>query len=731
PVSAKSVETPGCLRIASTQTICPLRHTEVRASISGMVAHVTVTQLFEGPKEGGAVEAVYSFPLPENAAVDDMTIKIGKDRVIKGEIKRREEARAIYEAARAAGQTAALLDQERANLFTQSIANLMPGQQVAVEIQYVMPLKYENGRYEFFHPMVVGPRYGGVADNQPLGVRSGHDVSVSVNLDAGLPLGDIAAQLHDARIQRLGANRAQIVLSPHDSIPNKDFILRWTATGSEVQEGILTRPDGKGGGHFLLMLQPPAAPRRADVTPKELVFVIDQTGSQAGKPIEKAKETMRHCIQNLNPGDTFQLLGFNTSVYPCFSQADPATPQNIQKALAYLEPLQGSGGTNILQAAAFALQQPDDPDRLRIVCYMTDGLVGNDREIVGFIRNHRGTTRMFPFGIGNSVNRFLIEGMAREGRGAADIVDLRQPGETVAARFQRRIADPLLTDIAVDWGGLPVAKDDIYPRHIPDVFSAAPIVLKGRYVKPGDGDIRITGRLRGRPWERRIRLHLPERSEPGVGEAIPTLWAREKIEELSHEVWAGDLTTAPKEEIIQLALEHHLMTEYTSFVAVDPTISNPGGQQTSVKVPTELPEGMTMERARRNVRYQAGGFGGGGTNYSLARGGAMMAKPQAATASAAAPAAIAEAKKLALAPALSLAKLSGSLQKKAQLGGKLRIKVVLKLKEVRPDTAMLLKNLGFTLTRKQSERVWVGTITQEKLEALAQLDALQSASEPD
>ncbi|WP_395145859.1 VIT domain-containing protein, partial [Armatimonas sp.] len=189
-------ETPGCLRIENTNALCPLRHTDVKAHISGMVARVTVTQLFEGPRDGGAVEAIYTFPLPENAAVDDMTIKIGKEGVIKGTIKRRDEARQIYNAARAAGQTAALLDQERDNIFTQSIANLLPGEQVAVQISYVMPLKYEDGHYEFVHPLVVGPRYGGVADNQPLGVRSGHDVSVSVNLDAGLALGELAAQLH-------------------------------------------------------------------------------------------------------------------------------------------------------------------------------------------------------------------------------------------------------------------------------------------------------------------------------------------------------------------------------------------------------------------------------------------------------------------------------------------------------------------------------------------------------
>ena len=751
-------ETPGCLRIENTKALCPLRHTDVKANISGMVARVTVTQLFEGPRDGGPVEAIYTFPLPENAAVDDMTIKIGKDGVIKGTIKRRDEARQLYDAARAAGQTAALLDQERDNIFTQSIANLLPGEQVAVQISYVMPLKYEDGHYEFVHPLVVGPRYGAATTNQPLGVRSGHDVSVSVNLDAGLALGELAAQLHAVKIQRLGESRAQITLSPADSIPNKDFILRYTAAGSEVQEGLLAKSDGKGGGHFMLVLQPPATPRRADITPKELVFVIDQTGSQAGAPIEKAKETMRYCLQNLNPGDTFQLLGFNTQVYPCFPKPVAATQQNLRTALAYLNPLQGSGGTDILKAADFALRQPDDPDRLRIICYMTDGYVNNDRNIVGFIRNHRGSARMFPFGIGNSVNRFLIEGMAREGKGVADIVDLRQPGKNTAQKFYQRIADPLLTEISVDWGGLGVETGEVYPKQIPDVFSAAPIVLKGRYTKAGTGEITVRGRLRGKPWERKIRVSLPSTTEPGIGEAIPTLWAREKIAALMGDVWAGDLQDTPVEQVTQLALTHKLMTEYTSFVAVDERIRNLSGAQKSVVVATELPEGVSMEsdskkRSRSNYQYNVGSFGGG-----MAAGGSAAAStpaflPRAATTQTRAatinksdfsraklaaplsesgmpPPAGSALKGKGVAPKDAMSKLTAVLQAKAKAPSSFPVKIIVKLVQPPADVLARLKSLGFVPGPELMSGLELhGSIDESKLKALAALTFVQAICE--
>jgi Ca-activated chloride channel family protein len=644
---------------------CPLQHTAVTADIAGFVARVNVEQQFRNPSQE-PVEAVYTFPLPEDAAVDDMTMLLG-GRTIRGQIKKREEARAIYEAARAAGQSAALLDQERANIFTQSVANLMPRESVTIRISYVNLLKYEAGQYEWAFPMVVGPRYvagggqtapgrrgepgppagaGGpgsqavVTDGDritppitPPETRAGHDISVNVRVDAGLPLGEVKSALHQVTVERAGPNRATVRLKGATTIPNRDFVLRYQVAGQQFQTGLLAHaPEGRGG-YFTLVLQPPAAPPQKDVSRKEMVFVIDQTGSQSGWPIRKSKETMRYCIENLNEGDTFQVLAFNTQVFPCFPQPVAVTPENLAAAWKFLEPLEGNGGTDILKAADYALKIPDDPGRPRIVCYMTDGYVGNDMQILDFIRKNRGRARMFPFGIGNSVNRFLIDGMAREGRGAAEYVLLNEPGNAAAAKFYERVAKPLLLDVQVDWNGLPVA--DVYPRAIPDVFSAGPILLKGRYTRAAAGEITLHGLLRGQPWSQRIPVVLPA-NEP-AGSALPTIWAREKIEDLQSQDYLGAQRGNPDpkiaEQIVNLALDYRLMSQYTSFVAVEERVVNVGGRQRRIDVPVEMPEGVSYDgifgegEVQLNQRFAqpqsaaaAGIVPGGGAG----RGGGML-----------------------------------------------------------------------------------------------------------
>lgn len=606
--------------------LCPLKHTDVKADIAGYVVRVTMTQEFVNPLQE-PIEAIYTFPLPADAAVDVMTMKIG-DRVIRGQIMRREEAREVYEAAKSSGQAAALLDQERPNIFTQSVANIMPGETVLMTISYVHLLKYEEGTYEFHFPMVVGPRFvpgGGYtkpaqrgepspepvrpqeqtgmqaivndADKitppiTPEGTRAGHDISVQVTLDAGLPLQEVRSVLHAVDVRRQGTHRAIVTLRNKTEIPNKDFVLRYKVAGSELQSGLLTHVRD-GSGYFTLILQPPAAPSRNAIAPKEMVFVIDQTGSHSGWPIEKAKETMRQCIQNMNPGDTFQLLAFNTEVYPCFPKAVPNTPQNVQKALDFLQPLEGNGGTDILKSVDYALKIPTDPKRLRVICYMTDGYVGNDLQIVDHVRKHRGQARMFIFGIGNSVNRFLINNMAKEGRGAAEYVTLQEQGSEAAMRFYRRISDPILLDPQVEWNGLPVA--DVYPEAIPDVFSANPIILKGRYTQPANGTLTVKGLLRGRPWSQTIKVSLPAQDQDGS--AIATLWAREKIEHLQAQDWLGAQTGSPnatiKDQIVATALEYRLMTQHTSFVAVEEKVVNVNGQPRKVDVLVEMPEGVS------------------------------------------------------------------------------------------------------------------------------------------
>ena len=802
-VTVSQQETPGALQIldkaGKPAGFCPLQHTDVVADIAGYVARVTVTQQFANPSKE-PIEAIYTFPLPEDAAVDDMTMVIGK-RVIKGQIMRREDARVVYEEAKARGQAAALLDQERPNIFTQAVANIMPGSDVKITISYVNLLKYEEGRYEFTYPMVVGPRFtpsGGyrrpgergapskdkviyddpgktsvVTDADkitppitPPGTRAGHDISVTVNLDAGLPIQEVRSALHKVTVTPNGPNRAVVKLQDQKTIPNKDFVLRFTAAGSQLAEGILTyvRP-GSDDGYFTLIMQPPAAPPQDMVSPKEMVFVIDQTGSQSGWPIKKAKETMAHCLKNLNPGDTFQLIGFNTEVFPCFEAPVPATKANIEKALKWLEPIEGQGGTDILKSVDYALQIPRDPGRLRIVCYLTDGYVGNDMQIIEYIGKHRGEARMFPIGIGNSVNRFLIEGMAREGKGASDYVFLDAPGADHAARFYRRISSPLLLDVSVDWGGLPV--EEVYPRHIPDVFTAQPVILKGRYTRAAEGYITVSGTLRGQPWSRRIKVSLPDRDADGG--AISTLWAREKIEDLQRQDWVGAQTGNPngdiKDAIVRVALEHRLMSQYTSFVAVEQKVVNVGGKQRTVGVPVEMPEGVAYEgifgesrdrgvalkmaRSAGRAPAIAGGLGGAGMAYSLGSPAAAApasrvklrsdSAPNESLEQAAGKKVLSEEGEKALErmkpeqrrAALRQAKLSKELRERLAKGAAGKLEIQVWLTDLPADGLKKLKEAGFVLSAElRPKKLLLGTIAVEKLDALLALDFVRAVELP-
>ena len=583
-------------------SICPLERTDVKSDIAGNLARVTVVQRFSNPSKT-PIEALYTFPLPHEAAVDGMTFQIG-ERTIVGEIKKREEAAQVYAQARANGQNAALLDQERPNIFSQRVANIMPGQQIRVEISLTQPLVYRAGAYQWEFPTVVGPRYvtaetpdaGKITPPiTPEGTKAGHDLTLQIHLQSAVALGEISSALHPIVVDRSGDREANIALKEGATLPNKDFILRFAPRDNALQTGLVTRSDGKGGGWFQLVVQPPAQAATAQVSRKEMVFVIDQTGSQMGAPIEKAKETMRYCIQNLNAGDTFQLLGFNTDVYPCFPAPVEATPANTAQALAYLKPLEGGGDTDILRATDYALKIPGDPDRPRIVCFMTDGYIGNEAQITQYIREKGQGVRMFPFGVGNSVNRYLIDSMAREGRGVAEYALLNEDGQKLAARFYDRVANPVLLDVKTDWQGLPVA--EVFPKLVPDVYESGPVVLTGRFTRGAAGEIVVKGRAAGRDWERRVPVDFSQADKDGAA-GLPSAWARQKIEDLTNTTptqTSGETADDLRGQITDVALDYHLMSPYTSFVAVEPTVVNVGGEQKTIEVPVEMADGVSYE----------------------------------------------------------------------------------------------------------------------------------------
>jgi Ca-activated chloride channel family protein len=623
---------------------CPLKHTTVTANVSGYVARVTVKQVFENPFKD-KIEAVYTFPLSETGAVDDMRMKVG-ERVIKGTIKKREEAKEIYDNAKAHGQVAALLDQERPNIFTQSVANILPGNQIEVTLQYVDLLPYESGRYTFAFPTVVGPRFmpgnsvgksgtGRVPDTTTVpdaskisppvaakGERAGHDISIDVNIDSGVPIQAIRSTLHEVTTNQPNAQTAKISLTNKNTIPNKDFVLSWDVASDQIKSGYLTyKPSKTADGYFTVMVMPPKRATPEQIQPKEMIFVIDCSGSQSGPPLDKAKETMRYIIEHMNKEDTFQIIAFSNDARPMFAKPMKVSPEMKKQAIHYINNLSANGGTWMAPAVEAACKTPADANRLRIVTFMTDGYVGNDMEILGMIKKLRGKSRWFSFGTGNGVNRFLIDAMAKEGGGESEYVLLNSSGNEVGKKFYDRISSPVLTDIKLAFEGVQVK--EVFPHEVSDVWAEKPLYIKGRYIKPGAGTISISGFSGGKPYLEKIKINFPENA--GGSESIGSVWARAKVDRLMSEDWqgaqSGSINKELKDEIVKVALDHHIMTQYTSFVAVEEKIVTKGGAARTVTVPVEVPEGVSREETIEEVAMPGAPLAGAPASFGIAGGG--------------------------------------------------------------------------------------------------------------
>lgn len=726
---------------------CPLKHTNVKAEISGFLARVTVTQEFENTS-ADKIEAVYAFPLSAQAAVDDMTMLVG-DRVVKGVIKKREEARAIYEAARDKGHVASLLDQERPNIFTQSVANIMPGAKVKITISYVELLQYEHGSYDFRFPMVVAPRYipgrpigqegGGWSPDThrvpdasritpivtPPGTRAGHDISVEVKVDAGVAIENLQCPTHNVAVDKPTPQQAVVHLRDQAVIPNKDFLLQYTVAGQRIDDAVLVHR-GPKGGFFTLILQPPARVPANTVTPRELIFVLDTSGSMSGFPIEKAKEAMKLAMDGLRQQDTFNLITFSGDTHILFPEPVHATPDNVRKAQEFLRARAGSGGTEMMKAIRAALEGSDHAGHVRVVCFMTDGEVGNDMEIIAEVQRHP-NARVFGFGIGSSVNHFLLDKMAQYGRGEVDYVGLHDDGSAAARRFHERIDSPVLTDIAIDWNGLPVS--DVYPARVPDLFSAKPVVVYGRYSGPARGVIRLRGKVAGRDFSREIKVDLPAaETRHGV---LATLWARTRVDDLMGQDYYGMQRGTTRDDIrkqiTDLGLQYRLMTQFTSFVAVEEMTVTEGGKPRRVEVPVEMPEGMSYEGVfgvRQEARMAMAtnmaapmhrSFGG----FMGARAKAAPAAPMPSVPPPAVPATKLDASLTALIKHQPIRDEPVQVQ-----NGK--VSVELFLNDMSAETMKQLQQAGFEVVLKpQGGKVLVGRIAVDKLTALAQLSAIR------
>lgn len=586
----------------------PLKHTRVKADITGITATVRVIQEFGNPYTT-PIEAIYVFPLPHNAAVYAMKMVIG-ERVIEGKIKPRREAQEIYNQAKQQGRTASLLDQERPNIFTQSVANILPGDDIKVEISYFQDLSYVEGSYEFVFPMVVGPRYipgqpsgqtgsgwspdtGRVPDGSrisppllPPEVRSGHDIEVHVELDAGLPFRDLETPSHAIRVTRETEAQALITLAPGDRIPNKDFILRWKVDQKDPVAGWLAHKDSTGG-YFLLLLQPEVHLARAEIAPREYVFVIDTSGSMHGFPLDQCKRIVEKCLKDLKPDDRFQIVLFAGSASTLAPAPLDATAKNIRRALQYVSAARGGGGTEFLPALKKALNVPPDPERARIVLFLSDGYIGYETEVLKYMDQHRGDTNLFPLGVGSSVNRYLIDGMARIGQGEPFYLTPDEDPEPVVERFFNYVSRPSLINIEVEFKGIEVS--ELRPYELPDLFAGRPLSLVGKYEKGGRGKVVLTGWLAGHRWKQTLKVKLPDRETKNPG--LACLWARRSIEALSDQQALGEISEKQaKKRITELALRYSLMSAYTSFVAVDSQVRNPEGNSQTVAIPIPLPD---------------------------------------------------------------------------------------------------------------------------------------------
>ncbi|MFC1462873.1 VIT domain-containing protein [Verrucomicrobiota bacterium] len=584
----------------------PLEYTHVAARVSGFISAVDVTQQYHNPYDA-KIEAVYVFPLPESSAVTEFVMTVG-DRRIRGIIKERKEAEKSYKEAKARGYRAALLTQERPNIFTQKVANIEPGKRIDISISYFSPLKYHDGEYEFVFPMVVGPRYnppgqiegigavargkrgisGQTTEVQYLGPneRSGHDVGLAVEIDAGVKIEKVYSRSHVVAMDRINDSKVRVRLKRKGIIPNRDFVLRYKVAGEELKSAMLVHR-GEKGNTFGLVLQPPGHLADVPRTPLEMVFVLDCSGSMRGVPISKAKQAAKRCLGNLDKDDTFQVIRFSESASKLGSAPVAATPANIEKALAYIDALRGAGGTRMIEGIKAALDFPHDKSRLRVVSFMTDGYIGNEAQILAAIKQRLGSSRIFSFGVGNSVNRYLIERMASFGKGAVAYVGLDESAGRKVDQFYERIAHPALADVEIDWGDMEVS--EVYPRKIPDVFVGRPVIITGRFKGSGRKSVRVTGRVGGKKQSHSIDVNLDDVGIEHTG--ITGLWARWKIKDFSNGAISNPCDEL-KEEILRTSKDYGLLCRYTAFLAVDSSEETAGDHGISVNVAVPVPDGV-------------------------------------------------------------------------------------------------------------------------------------------
>jgi Ca-activated chloride channel homolog len=634
--------TRGALRVVKPDGAvveCPLKHSAYAVEIAGPVAQVTLVQTFTNPFPE-PIEAVYVFPLSHESGVNSLEMEVG-DRRIVGALLRRDDAKAVYEQAKSTGRTASLLDQERPNIFTQSISNLPPGGEVRIRISYVERLTYDRGAYEFHLPLVVGPRFipgsptSGVVALDPAvakvavplevrigdgapkgtgrqpdtnevsdasritppvlqpGTKSPFDVSIAVRIAAGMAIRDVRSVHHRVQLVRPDASTAAITLDPNDAIPNKDFVVRYAVDGERPAVGVVThRADD--GGYLLLTLQPGQLDQQLEKrVPRDLCFLVDVSGSMRGAPLAKVKEAMQKFLALAGPQDRLQVVTFAGSAHTCFPTYLMATPENIRSALVEVDRMNGGGGTRMMAGITAVLDEPLDPVRQRVVVMLTDGYIGNEKEIIAEVgRRLSDRLHFWCLGVGSSVNRFLIDGVAEVGGGMGKVLGLDEDALPVVSDMMSRIQRSQLDEVEVDWGGLQVS--DVVPGKITSLWSGQPVQICARCAvdQLRTATVTVRGRSEGAAVAIPVTVSLAQ--APVGTAAVRSIWARQHSAGLQRQL-SGNHDEKMVEEITALCLRYSLMSPYTSFVAVDERIISPGGTGRRIDVAVPLPEGVSIE----------------------------------------------------------------------------------------------------------------------------------------
>ncbi len=577
----------------------PLKSTRVTAKINGVIAQVKVVQHYanEGSRP---IHARYVFPASTRAAVHGMRMQIG-EQVIVAQIQERRQAENTFQTAKKAGQSTSLLTEERPNVFTMKVANIMPGDNVRIELSYTELMVPTDGTYEFVYPAVVGPRYSTVPEagsddhhqwlKNPY-LKAGRDSAATfemdVRLSGGMEIQEVSCPSHLTHVDWEDGSRASIALSPEEKNGgNRDFILRYHLAGEKIQSGLMLY-EGEEENFFVLMIQPPERVTPQAIVPREYIFVVDVSGSMNGFPLNTAKTLLRNLIGALRPTDRFNVVLFAGAAQALSPQSLPADPGNLARATRMIDHERGGGGTELRNALETALSTPRIEGVARSVVVVSDGYISVERDVFGLIKQHLDQTNFFAFGIGSSVNRHLIEGLARIGQGEPFVVSDVQSAPSAARRFQRYIESPLLTDIRIEYDAWETY--DLEPERLPNLFADRPLVICGKWRGQPTGEIRISGMGGQGNYTQTLSLH--HMKDAHNHNALPYLWARARLARLSDFNTATE-TEETREAIVNLGLTYHLLTPHTSFVAVDETARNTSETGEEVDQPLPLPKGVS------------------------------------------------------------------------------------------------------------------------------------------